>query len=581
MPDSLFIQNGDEMGSPYAEIWSRLNQTNLDASAIQALAGREKSEFANVLEYFKRTNNVRTVNLLTLSGEEEQYLSNCGLSRQNLVRNFKKAITGWHMDARAFQLAALRDGALYAFSPFSGERLKSRHSLLANLNTIFYRFEGQQVFYVAIAGIGYGFQKCALYLPKWELLLTVGADWTIEIDDVIELKARMVNGAGLCLNYLANSDARPRKTAVCFGYYHFAHHLWNELSGIHRIQSNGLIKYVDKWLALREPLGPITEIFPEIPASKVEKQNNTAQLFETIVREGYFAVRIGGIFIPKELMRRVNTVAQKRCNPATVAKIAEAKKNHTPLLWVGIRIGTRAWANQVDGISELLIAVQERYPKLGVIFDGFSVPADKSENDPEYTSVIQLENDVVAAIEERLDRQTGTKPALFNIIGASVFDATVWANAIDFYVSPYGTVQHKVGWMANKPGVIHTNQTLLKNPAKYIWAAIDGAIRPRYLNLSAVEDVRSAAKESVIYRDLSDASESGAGILAGVAKVRGNNEFDNYVVDGAALRNELFDLLKAPDRANQLSASDIAHWSKTQVRKLMQGLTNTFDFSKM
>ena len=108
----------------------------------------------------------------------------------------------------------------------------------------------------------------------------------------------------------------------------------------------------------------------------------------------------------------------------------------------------------------------------------------------------------------------------FNIIGQHICDAIVWADAIDVYVSSYGSIQHKVGWFANKPGIIHTNHKLLETPARYVWAAVENAIPPQYVSSACITDVRPEPKEQIAYNGIEDASESGAGIKALNERVR-------------------------------------------------------------
>jgi hypothetical protein len=58
---------------------------------------------------------------------------------------------GGHLDPLAFQLIAINEKAIYAVCPFAGRLVTSHHSLLANINVIFYLFESIQVFYIITA----------------------------------------------------------------------------------------------------------------------------------------------------------------------------------------------------------------------------------------------------------------------------------------------------------------------------------------------------------------------------------------------------------------------------------------------
>jgi hypothetical protein len=563
----------------YEELWRRLNQADVRPLEEHSACDTSSLEFSNVLQHFKETTNSTSVDLRALSSADEANLAAKGISPSNLLRNLKKTLNPRYPDPRAFQLAALKTRTVHAICPFTGKRVESNHSLLANINTIFYRFRTERVFYVIVGGVGYGFKKSALYFPDFELIVTTGDSWTFDQEDLIELKARMVCSFSQCYSYLSEPT---RETAVSLGFYHFAHHLWNELSGLHRIKQKRLFNNVDKFLIVREPLGKIEQIFPEIPAGRLKRHSNTRDLFKDILTSRYFVVRVGGDFIPRDLADRVYNVARRNCVPEVLKQTKIAKLTYSPLLWIGIRLGDRVWADQVDGIAQLISSLRDDFPKLGVVFDGFSLPADRvmQPKNREYDLLIEQENAIVSSIVERLERHPDGAPGIFNIIGSSIFDANLWAHAIDFYISPYGTLQHKVGWLARKPGVIHTNQTLLQQPPEYIWAAVEKAVPPRFVRGECVSDIRSAERSSFRYNAISDADESGAGVLAVNDRVCANPEFNNYRVDWKALYYDVLSLIRSPK--NSFTPLPILlRRSKMKLKKTIQEFRAVFDASNI
>jgi hypothetical protein len=569
------------MDHTYRDIWLCLNQANLKPIPQHLTQYESKLTFAAVLQSFRNNAGAKIINLRTLGKADETYLVRQAISLEYLLRNLQKTITGRHLDARDFQLTAVKNRAVYAFCPFTGRLVESNHSLLANIHVVFYRFRSEQVFYVATAGIGHGFKKSALYFPERELIVTAGDSWSFEEDDLIELKTRVVCNFKRCHQYLSDHNRAGRKTAVWLGFYHFAHHLWNELSGVHRLHRKKLLSRVDKFLLLREPLGHIEQLFPEIPTDKIERKDTIGAIFDEILANNYFVVRVGDDFIPRDLATRVYRVAQRNCLRETLDYARKARRKHSPLLWVGIRVGSRTWTNQVDGLSKVINCLHTQFPRLGVVFDGFSVPADRpgaSSDHQVYAEILNQENAVVNDVVEKLQHHPQGTPGIFNIIGSSIFDANVWAHAIDVYVSPYGTLQHKVAWLANKPGIIHTNQTLLENPSQYIWAAIANAIPPRYVRRASVEDVRNIQVEAVLYRKLTDAR---TGVQAEAKSVQGDPEFNNYELHWRALYDDLLDLLKSPKITLKLALSVLLHRSKRKLKKALQSLTSRLDPSKI
>jgi hypothetical protein len=221
----------ETMYSSYREIWLHLNQRSLKPLPDHLANEPSSLTFSAVLQSFKENARAKIIHLPDLNQKDKTYLASIGISPAHLVRNMKETMRGRYLDPLAFQLNAVRSKSVSAICPFSGKRVASNQSLLANINVIFYRFATEQVFYVATAGIGSGFRKNALYFPEHELVVTAGDPWGFQQDDVVELKARMVCGAKACYDYLSEPDQTSRESAVCIGFYHFAHHLWNELSG--------------------------------------------------------------------------------------------------------------------------------------------------------------------------------------------------------------------------------------------------------------------------------------------------------------------------------------------------------------
>ena len=111
----------------------------------------------------------------------------------------------------------------------------------------------------------------------------------------------------------------------------------------------------------------------------------------------------------------------------------------------------------------------------------------ESSDQQGYSEILARENTVANGVIEKLRRRK-VAVGTFNIIGQHICDAIVWADAIDVYVSSYGSIQHKKGWFANKPGIIHTNHKLLETPARYVWAAVENAIPPQYVSSACITD---------------------------------------------------------------------------------------------
>lgn len=443
-----------------------------------------------------------------------------------------------------------------------------------------------QGIYVVAAGLD-GFKKNTIYFPHENLVVVSGKPWTFEIADLIELKARSVSNFTDCYRYLSDTNAAKMKTAVCIGFFHFAHHLWNELPGVDRLLRKKMLGSVDKFFILREPLGKIDQIYPEIRPDQIEREDTTSKLFDHLISDNYFTIKLGSDFVASELVNRVYEVAKKNCRSETLERVQNARRRHFPLLWVGVRVGSRMWINQVDGLAKLIDRLYSEFPRLGVVFDGFSLPADRSggsNNNEEYGEILRQENQIVNDILQELEQNPQAR-GIFNIVGSSIYDANVWAHGVDVYLSPYGSLQHKVAWFANKPGIIHANKTILEASSKqlkHLWAAFENPVKPRFARHDTVADVQYDGEQAVIYRETSDwHKESGAGVLSMSKKHQRMPEFGNYELDWEALYTELADLIRSPDIWHRIDPEIMVHLGKRKLKKILHMITNYVDRDKI
>ena len=139
------------------DLWLTLNQNQLQPITQQVVTRPFPIEVSTCRSYFQN-NSHRKIIMGDLDQSDMAYLAKHGISPDYLLRNFRKTMSGRYLDALAFQLRAINDKAVYAVCPFTGRLIASHHSLLANINVIFYRFVSTQVFYVIIAGLD-GFKK--------------------------------------------------------------------------------------------------------------------------------------------------------------------------------------------------------------------------------------------------------------------------------------------------------------------------------------------------------------------------------------------------------------------------------------
>jgi len=92
---------------------------------------------------------------------------------------------------------------------------------------------------------------------------------------------------------------------------------------------------------------------------------------------------------------------------------------------------------------------------------------------------------------------------VYDMCGLSLADAVTTAQRADYYVSHAGTLQHKLGWMHNTPGFVHSCQGGISPGARKWYAAqLEGGVEPEVIESAFVEDLQADAGGSVAARNL-------------------------------------------------------------------------------
>jgi hypothetical protein len=213
----------------------------------------------------------------------------------------------------------------------------------------------------------------------------------------------------------------------------------------------------------------------------------------------------------------------------------------------------RTWTNQVDGLSKIITSLAQDYPNLGIIFDGYSLATDYYANchlhnnpNPHLTQkrsqldAIRAEKEIVNQIINNLsDLGIG----FFSTIGYSLYEANIWAHASDLYLAHHGTIQHKIGWLANKPGIVHCNRKIAEQKPLWVAAVREFGIMPKYVDPSHIKDVTIQSNEGERRTDL-----------------------DNYDIDWEILYKELKKLAQSIERKKKFPGFIVSGIEKTFKR---------------
>jgi hypothetical protein len=112
------------------------------------------------------------------------------------------------------------------------------------------------------------------------------------------------------------------------------------------------------------------------------------------------------------------------------------------------------------------------------------------------------------------------------VSGRDLPEAVVLAGRADYYICHTGTLQHKVAWLHNIPGMVHTNRAGLQpGAARWLADQLENGLEPSLVAPESVEDLDSIRSPNQVERNRDyhfiDIAAVVAAILADVDRVLG------------------------------------------------------------
>ena len=134
-----------------------------------------------------------------------------------------------------------------------------------------------------------------------------------------------------------------------------------------------------------------------------------------------------------------------------------------PLLWVGITGQKRCWLEQVEGTANILNSLYEYYPKMGVIFDGWTPPLFMSDHD---RNEARNDDKVIRKIIKLLRFR---KHGRFGIIaGLPMVEKIRVGMSVDLFLANFTTGSINVARVCQKPGVGHMSRSMMSARDQHI-----------------------------------------------------------------------------------------------------------------
>ncbi len=134
-----------------------------------------------------------------------------------------------------------------------------------------------------------------------------------------------------------------------------------------------------------------------------------------------------------------------------------------PLIWVGITGQKRCWIEQVEGTADLLNTLHDYYPKLGIVFDGWTPPLTGSDY---HRKEARNDDRIIQRIIRRLRFKTRDNVGI--LAGLPLLEKVRVAHATDAFVANYTSGSLNIARICGKPGVGHMGRRMMASKHQHI-----------------------------------------------------------------------------------------------------------------
>ena len=154
----------------------------------------------------------------------------------------------------------------------------------------------------------------------------------------------------------------------------------------------------------------------------------------------------------------VNKVIANPTNHA-LAKLS-ALQNCYPIVWIGVEGQKRCWLEQVDGYAHIINQLAQRYPQLGVVIDGWTIPFSESKQ-----AVKEAEKDRRLALKIVKKFKQALPYTL--LMGENSNTKITVGKQIDFFIANFASGSLHVSRLLGKPGFCHLSGALSTTSLRY------------------------------------------------------------------------------------------------------------------
>ena len=456
--------------------WKKINLKTIDSSWI----AEAKSVWNNFLNLNIQINDehLRFVRMdqsaldtilgpIKICNRIEQFLS-CteGMINESFANIFFEEVYSTNL-ASKLVTAALNLGRSELINPFSCRIASCTESYLINnfMNALIFRDVDE--FFIVLQHVT---SADAIYCPKRNILVIkshhLPEEIAVSIRDWLTKNIEKFTSQHILrrsFGGIISSHGRP---------YHF---YYDVAPAVEALYKNGLLDKVPGIFLLEGgdfiSLKALYCLAASEQVISYENLNSDNALFNR------FLIKVGAQFNPKnsslneEFDKRLLLHVPNKLSPDIRNQIIAAKRCF-PLIWIGITGQKRSWCEQVDAGVYLINELYRAFPGLGICFDGWTSPLNRTLGD-------SIEVDKDQNITSQIQAKIPYSIPIFNLVGETSIHKIGFAHIVDFFITNYLTGSIHVSRFAKKPGLGHISNAMstheghthfrtIKIPKKYV-----------------------------------------------------------------------------------------------------------------
>jgi hypothetical protein len=155
-------------------------------------------------------------------------------------------------------------------------------------------------------------------------------------------------------------------------------------------------------------------------------------------------------FIYERVDNALVNAAINNPNPAAIKRLKQLATCY-PIVWIGVEGQKRSWLQQVDGYNYILTQLHKKYPQLGVIFDGWTLPIT-----PSPSSIHEVEKDT--QVVDSIIRKISNKIKVVSVVGETSAVKLAVGYRANFFISNFATGSMHISRILAKSGFGHLSR---------------------------------------------------------------------------------------------------------------------------